>query len=159
MGKGTNRKSRYFAAALSFALLTFLTLALATNADAVLSAERGAATLNLIKMIVRALASRRCLLLWLLLDGLGVLGIYWALFGRSYLNYRSDMFEVVPGFEIPKPEGQGQHGTAWWLPVKEYGKVFNEADTSAPVPLSPELRRWYEGERSGANEIILPSDE
>lgn len=147
MGKGTNLKSRYLAAALSFILLTALMLAVAANADAILSAERGAATLNPAKQLARALASSRCLLLWLLLDGIGVLGIYWALFGRSYLNYRSEMFEVVPGFEIPMPEGQGQHGTAWWLPEAEYSRVFTAAHTGDGVTLTRELEERYVSER------------
>ena len=107
---------RYIVAAASFLLSTILTLELAANLDLILIREEGLCTANPVVLLSRAFASGRCLALWLLFDGLGVCGIFWALYGRSYLNYRSDMYEVVPGFEIPMPEGQGQHGTAWWLP-------------------------------------------
>ena len=155
MGKGTNLKRRYLAAAFSFAVLTVLMLMLAGNADAVLSAERGAATLDPLKLLSRALASKRCLYLWLLLDGLSLLFIYWALFGKSYLDYQSKMYEVVPGFEIPMPEGQGQHGTAWWLPEKKYGEAFASVDISAGVELPEELEEFYEAERGRADAVEL----
>lgn len=155
MSSGTNMKSRCIAAAFSFVVLAVLMLMLAGNADAILSAEHGAATLNPLKLLARALSSRRCLYLWLLLDGLCLLFVYWGLFGKSYLDYHSKMFEVVPGFEIPMPEGQGQHGTAWWLPEKNYEDVFAGVDISSGVDLPEELLEFYKAERRRADAVEL----
>ncbi len=157
MGNGTNLKSRYMAAVFSFVLLTLLTLALAANADAILSGARGAATLNPVSQLARAFSSKRCLYMWLLLDGLGLLGIYWALFGKSYLDYRSKMFEVVPGFEIPMPEGQGQHGTAWWLPKDQYGVAFS-AVTTDDFAISESLMSKYADERGKVDAVDISNE-
>lgn len=149
---------RYIVAATSFLLSTILTLELAANFDLILTREQGLYTVNPVALLLRAFASGRCFALWLLLDSLGACGIFWALYGRSYLNYRSDMYEVVPGFEIPKPEGQGQHGTAWWLPKNEYSVVFNAADTGSNIELPAKLTELYREERRRADEIAFAEE-
>ncbi|MPN45152.1 hypothetical protein SDC9_192719 [bioreactor metagenome] len=78
-------------------------------------------------------------LLFLLLAGLGLLLVAWMLFGSSHLKYKSGMYEVVPGLKIPRPEGQGQHGTAWWMPESRYPKAFGAATLDEDAPIFREL--------------------
>lgn len=44
--------------------------------------------------------------------------------------YHSEQVELTPKIKVPKPVGQGQYGTGWWLNKKYYEKVFacNEID-------------------------------
>ncbi len=39
--------------------------------------------------------------------------------------YYSEQVELTPKIKVPKPVGQGQYGTGWWLNKKDYNKVFN----------------------------------
>ena len=39
--------------------------------------------------------------------------------------YYSEQVELTPKIKVPKPIGQGQYGTGWWLNKKDYNKVFN----------------------------------
>lgn len=39
--------------------------------------------------------------------------------------YYSEQVELTPKIKVPKPVGQGQYGTGWWLNKKDYSKVFN----------------------------------
>lgn len=38
--------------------------------------------------------------------------------------YHSEQVELTPKIKVPKPVGQGQYGTGWWLNKKDYNKVF-----------------------------------
>ncbi len=38
--------------------------------------------------------------------------------------YYSEQVELTPKIKVPKPVGQGQYGTGWWLNKKDYNKVF-----------------------------------
>ena len=38
--------------------------------------------------------------------------------------YHSEQVELTPKIKVPKPVGQGQYGTGWWLDKKDYNKVF-----------------------------------
>lgn len=38
--------------------------------------------------------------------------------------YHSEQVELTPKIKVPKPVGQGQYGTGWWLNKGEYNKVF-----------------------------------
>lgn len=146
-------KQRYFAASVVFLCLAFLMLELAGNVHLLLSVGTSSVTLNPLLLARLLLSSRKALMMYLLLLGFAALFVWWGLFGRSYLNYHSKMFEVVPGFEIPMPEGQGQHGTAWWLEAQEFDKHFASIDTSAPVPLPANLQQSYQEEGRAIHEM------
>lgn len=38
--------------------------------------------------------------------------------------YHSEQVELTPKIKVPKPVGQGQYGTGWWLSKNDYNKVF-----------------------------------
>ena len=55
-------------------------------------------------------------------------------------DYKAKNYKVTNNIEIPLPvgESQNQQGSAWWLPKKEYSKVFgvNRLD-----PKNPEIEK------------------
>lgn len=47
------------------------------------------------------------------------------LFSNKRKNiYHSDKIKLTDKIEVPKPVGEGQHGTSWWLNKKDYENVF-----------------------------------
>ena len=44
---------------------------------------------------------------------------------KSKNIYHSEQIELTPKIKVPKPVGDGQYGTGWWLDKKDFGKVFN----------------------------------
>lgn len=60
---------------------------------------------------------------FLLLAAVGLL-LLWILFTGSYLNYRSDMQRITPDIFTPCAAGQGQFGTARWLPKRDIPRFF-----------------------------------
>lgn len=139
-------KKRIFVAAFTFFFLLSLCVILVGNFDLFMTQGYEACTLQP-GLLLKQLFSPQAGKLFLLFAALSALVVLWALFGHSYLNYRSTMYEVVPGFEIPTPEGQGQYGTAWWMEKKDYDRHFPSTLTAVPVLLSPDLAEHYSNER------------
>ena len=47
------------------------------------------------------------------------------LFSNKRKNiYHSDQLKLTDKISVPKPVGEGQHGTSWWLDKKDYNKIF-----------------------------------
>lgn len=47
------------------------------------------------------------------------------LFSNGTKNiYHSDKVKLTDKIEVPKPVGEGQHGTSWWLNKNDYDKVL-----------------------------------
>ena len=44
--------------------------------------------------------------------------------------YHSEQVELTPKIKVPKPVGQGQYGTGWWLNKKDYNKVLIDRTNS-----------------------------
>lgn len=63
--------------------------------------------------------------LYLLLVATLALLILWAMVSSSSLKYRSDMQRITPDISTPCADGQGQFGTARWLPKNKYDKCFH----------------------------------
>ena len=53
-----------------------------------------------------------------------LLGIITLLVGGKS-SFKVDMIEITPEIRTPAPAGQGQHGTAKWLPKEEFDQVFD----------------------------------
>lgn len=141
------RRRRYAAAALYLALLLFLSLELAGNGDLLLTGGSAACTPHPARLLRHVLGTARALRLFLGFAGVGLFLTLWALFGNVRVDCRSDEYEVVPGFSVPVPEGQGQHGTAWWMPRGDAGRVFGMARTSGAARLPADLAERYREER------------
>lgn len=136
------KRKRLVAALIALALVSSLSYCVAGNIDLLLTGHT-----KLFVCPVWSDFTRQGRILWLLLEAGGVLWVLWCLYGRSYLDYHSDMYEVVPGFAIPRPDGQGQHGTAWFMSTKDYQDHFGVADTSQALALTEELSLRYDEER------------
>lgn len=55
------------------------------------------------------------------------LALFWAVASSASVQYRSGMYHVAPGIDIPRPEGQGQYGTAWWASSKALRQSYQAA--------------------------------
>ena len=53
-----------------------------------------------------------------------LLGIITLLVGGKS-SFKIDMIEITPEIRTPAPAGQGQHGTAKWLPKEKFDQVFD----------------------------------
>lgn len=53
-----------------------------------------------------------------------LLGIITLLVGGKS-SFKVDMIEITPEIRTPAPAGQGQHGTAKWLPKEKFDQVFD----------------------------------
>lgn len=54
-----------------------------------------------------------------------IIASFLLLFSNKRKNiYHSDKIKLTDKIEVPKPVGEGQHGTSWWLNKKDYEKVF-----------------------------------
>ncbi|MET0017991.1 hypothetical protein [Oscillibacter sp.] len=140
-------KKRLIAGGLALLLFLWLSLAISSNFGLLLARQMKRCSLRTFKMLAVLAADPRSVKLFLLLAVGSVLLVLWMLFGNSYLNYKSDMYEVVPGFSIPRPAGQGQHGTAWFMPQKKFADAFASAEVEETLPLPPELTERYQKER------------
>lgn len=138
-------RRRYATAVLVFFFLSFAALEIAGNADPLLSGAAQSMSWNPL-VLLRGLSGRG-ILLWLLLIALGGLGVVWAMIGNVQLKYRSKLYEVLPGFAIPYPEGQGQYGTAWWLTETEQHRSFSSVLLPEKLELSAQLQEHYQQER------------
>lgn len=67
-------------------------------------------------------------MMYLLFLAMLLLMLLWAIISSSTLNYRSDMQQITPKISTPCSAGQGQYGTAKWLPKDEYKECFKEID-------------------------------
>lgn len=68
---------------------------------------------------------RTVLLFFLIFTAAGATLVFYMLFSRSYIKYKSDMQHVTPDIQTPKAEGQGQYGTARWLQPGDFGDAFH----------------------------------
>lgn len=149
-------KQRFIAGGLALLLFLWLSLVISSNFGLILTGRRADCTLLPSGMLAALLADPRGVKLFLLLALGSILLVLWMLFGHSYLNYKSKMYEVVPGFSIPRPDGQGQHGTAWFMPQKKFADYFASAEAEGTLPLPPELTERYQKEK---RDIDATSDE
>ena len=67
-----------------------------------------------------------------------LLGIITLLVGGKS-SFKVDMIEITPEIHTPVPVGQGQHGTAKWLPNEKFDQVFD-----SDVIDSKKINGWKE---------------
>lgn len=115
-------KKRIAAAVVCMLILTLLSLLAAYNLDS-LASRRAVYSLSP-AVALAALEDARVLTLFLLFTALAALAVLYMAFARGTIKYRSNMQQIVPGVETPMPEGQGQYGTARWMPKSRIPEVF-----------------------------------
>lgn len=61
------------------------------------------------------------------------LALFWAVASSASVQYRSGMYHVAPGIDIPRPAGQGQYGTAWWATPRDLYRTYTAARVKKKV--------------------------
>jgi len=78
-----------------------------------------------IKVIKRNITENKQVLMMFII-GEVIIASFLLLFINNKKNiYHSEQVELTPKIKVPKPVGDGQYGTSWWLNKKEYDKVFD----------------------------------
>lgn len=103
---------------------TLLLPQLAADIDFFFAKATDKLTMNPLEGWAAVLAGGKPLGFYLILTVLVALLLTVVLFTGTYLNYRSDMQVVTPDIVTPCATGQGQFGTARWLPQEEVGRHF-----------------------------------
>lgn len=104
-------------------------------------------------MIGNVLSQKKLGQLFWALEGIVVLltVVYYVCAQRSY---QADTYKVTDKITIPKPYGQGQHGTAWFMSKKERAKAFERVTISAADPVVQKLlkngEKRYKAVETGA---------
>lgn len=144
-------KKRWLIAGAVFLILTGLFLPqLASDIHYFLLQDYDALTIDPIEGWRTVLQGGNPLWFFLILAAAVLLILFWVLFTSTYLNYRSNMWEVTPDIYTPCADGQGQFGTARWLKQGQIGKYFGVWKISKR---SPELKTLLAAGKKDQEEI------
>lgn len=100
----------------------------ALDLHAILSRDMDMLSYSPIKGWVAICRLEQVRMMYLLFIAMLMLMLLWAIISSSTLNYRSDMQQITPKISTPCAAGQGQYGTAKWLPKDEYKECFKEIE-------------------------------
>lgn len=117
-------KRRFIAAAIVLAALWILELPLVYDLDVLLS-RRNDFLWNPVAAVLPVFRSAAMRKLYLLSALLALLAVAACLTAGSHVYTHSGMQRLTPDIEIPEAAGQGQFGTARFLPRKKYSKAFS----------------------------------
>lgn len=87
-----------------------------------------------IKSIIETIVNNQIVLIMFVVIEL-VIACFLLFLSKNKKNiYYSEQVELTPKIKVPKPVGQGQYGTGWWLNKKDFGRVFkcNIIDRTKP---------------------------
>lgn len=79
--------------------------------------------LNIFSLIDGALSNEQPRKLFWIFETMAAL-VCFVYFFSSLKPYQAEMYQVTPKIEIPKPYGQKQHGSAWFMPDEEKARIF-----------------------------------
>lgn len=80
--------------------------------------------INIQTIINTIIENKRVLLMFIIIEL--IVASFLLLFSNNKKNiYYSEQVELTPQIKVPKPVGQGQYGTGWWLNKKDYSKSFS----------------------------------
>lgn len=77
-----------------------------------------------ITSIVKTITSNKKILQMFLIIETIVISLLLFVTRKTKNIYYSEQVELTPKIKVPKPIGQGQYGTGWWLNKKDFNKVF-----------------------------------
>lgn len=118
-------KKRYVIAVCVLLLSALIAIpVLALDIHAVLSRDISLITLSPLTGWAAVMQIRQVRKMYLLLLATVALGLIWVLVSGSSLKYRSDMQQITPDIVTPCADGQGQYGTAKWMPKSKYRTYF-----------------------------------
>jgi hypothetical protein len=82
-----------------------------------------------ISSIVKTITSNKKVLQMFLIIETIVISLLLFITRKTKNIYYSEQVELTPKIKVPKPIGQGQYGTGWWLNKKDYSK-YDKASSS-----------------------------
>ncbi len=141
-------KKRWFIVVVLFLCISGLLLPqLAADVHFFLSKEYGSVVINPILGWQTIMAGGKPLKMYVMLMLLTALLLLWILVSSTYLNYRSKMINVTPDIKTPCADGQGQFGTARWLPEDKFARFFGTWRVPYQNPAFQELMQAGEQDR------------
>lgn len=133
------KKTQLAAGGFFLVLGAYLSLALAFNLHHLLSGSAKGFVLSL-PLLLSGLLQIENIRLFFLLFNVGVICfIAYIYLTQNYLKYRSDMIWVTPDIQTPRADGQGQYGTARWLPKNQFKRAFHSVKINPHDPVICEL--------------------
>lgn len=118
-------KKKIVIACIIFAVVgVFMLPILAAGTHALMLRDLSRITWNLLSNWMLIFQDERIRTFYFLYLAAAALGLLWVLLNGNYLKYRSDMQVVTPDIITPRSDGQGQFGTARWLPKEQIGRFF-----------------------------------
>ena len=66
---------------------------------------------------------------------LTALAVWMMVFSGGKSDYRAELYSVTPDIRIPKPLGQYQHGSAWFMSGKEFEEMYPRVTINLHSPL------------------------
>lgn len=89
--------------------------------------------INVETIVSTIINNQRVLVMFVIIEFM--IASFLLLFSNKNKNiYHSEQVELTPKIKVPKPVGQGQYGTGWWLNKKDFRRVFkcNIIDRTKP---------------------------
>lgn len=146
-------KKRFLAAAICFLILSFTSMYAAYNIDCFLRQDLAACSIIPFTVFVGAWQGKARLFTLLFLT-LSVGGILFLLLVPEYIQYKSNMMQIVPGVRTPEAAGQGQYGTARWMTAAEKSTAFAAAQIDSNSELIADLlEHGYDDAHSQEKEV------
>lgn len=79
--------------------------------------------INIHSIIKTIIENKQVLLMFIIIEL--IIATFLLFFTKNKKNiYYSEQVELTPKIKVPKPVGQGQYGTSWWLDKKDYNSIF-----------------------------------
>ena len=122
------RKRPFIIAGILIIPLFGLSVLCAYNLHLLLSGAVAQCTLNLIAAFRYAQSIPKVMRMALIILGVFVCILAAIVLTQTYLPYRSQMRTISSDIKVPEPAGQGQYGTAVWLPERKIATIFTAVE-------------------------------
>lgn len=85
--------------------------------------------------ISKILNDKQSFMLFIIFTGLCFLLFVILQLNNSSENYNARLYQVTPNISIPRPCGQYQYGSAWWMSKKDFQQIYkkNTIDRNSPL--------------------------
>ncbi len=132
-------KQKFIGAISMLAGLNLVSLYLAANIHSFLSTGSFYHTYHPLKVIVFVFKTNALKFfgIFLLLSAMFLLHIFWM---QKIYEVSNKSIEVTPDIKTPAVAGNGEYGTAKWLPKKQYGDHFSVVE----IPSKSQITQWQE---------------
>ncbi|WP_124099903.1 VirD4-like conjugal transfer protein, CD1115 family [Ruminococcus sp. Marseille-P6503] len=80
-------------------------------------------------------AEKDARMLFICIAGFALILCYFLLFSNTKDDYRAELYSVTPDIQIPKPVGQYQHGSAWFLSADKFCEDYPIVKINLKAPV------------------------